>query len=402
MSKSAAYWTLVLLLAFSGFSATAQADPTALESNLTDACVESFDASVDYFPHKVSVEFAQNFTVEYFNHYKVVSLRPWPGAEETEEYLLVQCGTPIPDGYGDLPVIEIPVNRFVGMTTSILPHLNAQNLLDRLVGVDTAMFTSSEDVVSRVNAGEIAEIGGGGTGGEINFEILLALSPDLVMAQEFFAGGTTLNQLQEAGFTAVLNADYADMSPLGQAEWGKYIALFFNTEAEANAIFEGIAGRYAALAALTSEVEYRPTVIAASPYSGTWYMPAADSTIAQLLTDAGGDFLFADEPGTSVPLDVEVVLERGLDAEYWVNVNQFWNTRDDMLADDSRFAQFTAVQAGRVWNNNARMNANGGSDYFEGGAANPDLILADLIHILHPELLPDHQLVYYRLLDTGN
>jgi len=402
MSRSAAFWIFVFLFAISGLTAMAQADSAAQEANVTNGCVESFDASTDYFPHKVSVEFAQNFTVEYFNHYKIVSLLPWPGAEEPEQYLLVQCGTPVPDGYGDLPVIEVPVNRFVGMTTSILPHLTAQNLLDRLVGVDTVMFTSSQDVVSRVNAGEIAEIGGGGTGGEINFEILLGLSPDLVMAQEFFAGGTSIAQLQQAGLTAVLNADYADTTPLGQAEWGKYIALFFNTEAEANTIFEGVAARYQALAALASEVEYRPTVIAASPYSGTWYMPAADSTIAQLLTDAGGDFLFADEPGTSVPLDVEVVLERGVDAQYWVNVNQFWNTRDDMLADDSRFAQFAAVQSGSVWNNNARMNANGGSDYFEGGAANPDLILADLIHILHPELLPDHRLVYYRLLDTGN
>lgn len=186
-----------------------------------------------------------------------------------------------------------------------------------------------------------------------------------------------------------------------QSEWGKYVALFFNTEAEANTIFDGVAERYNALSALAADIEDRPTVIAASPYAGTWYMPAGDSTIAQLLADAGADFLFRDETGTSVPLDFEVVVERGAMAEFWVNVNQFWRDQTDMLADDARFAQFRAVQLNNVWNNNARMNVNGGSDYFESGAANPDVILADLIHIFHPELLPDHQLVYYQPLAPG-
>ena len=49
-------------------------------------------------------------------------------------------------------------------------------------------------------------------------------------------------------------------------------------------------------------------------------------------------------------------------------------------------------------NNNARVNVDGGNDYWEGGISNPDIVLADLIKILHPELLPEHQLFYYRKL----
>ncbi|BAL99694.1 MAG: hypothetical protein KatS3mg049_2263 [Caldilinea sp.] len=52
-----------------------------------------------------------------------------------------------------------------------------------------------------------------------------------------------------------------------------------------------------------------------------------------------------------------------------------------------------------MYNNNARLNEYGGNDYWEGGLANPDVVLADLIKIFHPELLPDHELVYYRKLD---
>ncbi|MBL8133547.1 MAG: ABC transporter substrate-binding protein [Anaerolineae bacterium] len=373
----------------------------AVEANLTDACVETFDASVDYFPDKATVEYAANFQVEYFNHYKVVSVVPWPGAEAPATYILLQCGAPAPEGFEGVPVIEVPVGRFVGMTTSILPHLTDQGLLDRLVGVDTALFTSNEAVLERVASGDIVEIGGGGSGGEINFEILLSAEPDLVMAQEFFAGETTVAQLTETGVPAVLNADYADTTPLGQAEWGKFVALFFNTEAQAAATFDGVVERYDALKALTAELEARPTTIAAGPYAGTWYMPGGDSTVAQLLADAGADFLFADMPGTSNPLDFEVVLEQGADAAFWVNANMFWATTDAMLADDPRFASFQAYENGSIWNNNRRMNVNGGSDYFETGAAHPDLILADLIAIFHPDLLPDHEFTFYQRLEPA-
>jgi len=376
------------------FAVSAQAHMQ--EFNLADGCVETYDPTIDYFPAKVTADYATNFDVEYFNNYKVVSMLPWVGAEEPLQYVVVQCGTPAPDGFEGVPVIEVPVMRFVAMSTSMLPHLDEQGLLDHLVGVDTTLYTSNESVLERVAAGDTVEIGGGGTGGDINFELLLSIEPDLVMAQEFFAGGTTLTQLTDAGILAVLNADYADTSPLGQAEWGKYISLFFNTEAVANELFAGVVERYDALKALTADVADRPTVITASPFSGVWYMPGGESTIAQLLADAGADFLWSDAPGTSNPLDFEVVLAEGSEAEYWVNVNQFWQTKEQMLADDSRFGSFVAFENGNLWNNNLRMNVNGGSDYFETGAAHPDLILADLIAIFHPDLLPDHEFYFYQ------
>jgi len=34
-------------------------------------------------------------------------------------------------------------------------------------------------------------------------------------------------------------------------------------------------------------------------------------------------------------------------------------------------------------------------DYYESGVANPDKILADLVAIFHPELMPEHDFYYY-------
>lgn len=370
--------------------------------NFVDSCVSDFDPNVDYFPDKAEVEYAAGFSVEYHNNYKLVSVQPWPNAaeEEWQQYVLVQCGTPAPEDLADLPVIEVPVNRFVATATTMLPHLEAQGVLDRLVGIDTVLYTNTQAVIERFENGELVEVAPGGMG-EINVEILIDLEPDVVMAQQFWSGGTTYSALEEAGVPFVVNSDYADTSPLGQAEWGKYISLFFNTEALANEVFDGVAQRYNELVELVSTVEERPTAIAGSPYEGTWYVAAGDSYLAQLLADAGADYIFADVEGTSVPMDFEAVLEQGIDSDYWVNINQFWATTDDMLAADERFAEFAAFQNGNLWNNNLIMNANGGNAYFEAGVANPDQLLADLVAIFHPDLLPDHEFIYYQQLTSS-
>lgn len=368
------------------------AQDAIMTANFTDECVTDYDASVDYFPEKAEIEYAEGFTVEYFDNYKVVTIVPWVGAEETRTYILVQCGTDTPEDIEADAVISVPVERVVTLSTTILPHIVSQNLLDHLVGVDTLAFTSTSEILDMSD--EIAEVGSGFSG--FNLEVLLEIEPDLIMGQQFFSGDTAFEPISETGLAVVLNSDFADTSPLAAAEWGKYLSLFFNTEALANETFEAVETDYNELLDLALTAESQPTVIAATPYQGSWFMPAGDSTVAQLILDAGGDFVFSELDGTSVVLSLEEVLEQGGSAEYWVNLNQMWLTTDEMLADDERYAEFDAFENGNVWNNNLAQNDMGGNDYFETGFTNPNLILADLIAILHPDLLPDHEFNLYR------
>ncbi|MDR1896924.1 MAG: iron ABC transporter substrate-binding protein, partial [Prevotellaceae bacterium] len=39
---------------------------------------------------------------------------------------------------------------------------------------------------------------------------------------------------------------------------------------------------------------------------------------------------------------------------------------------------------------------NHGDDFWESGIVKPDVILKDMIKIFHPELLPEHELYFYR------
>lgn len=372
--------------------------PTA---NVTDGCVTDYDPEVDYFPAKAALTEAEGFTVEYFPNYKVVTVAtPWPGAEEATRYVLVQCGTPAPSdpALADAQVIEVPVTTIVTMSTTELPPLMQVGALDRLVGVDTFKYISTPEVIALIKAGKLKEVGGGS---DVNVEQLIDLKPDLVMTS---ASGNADHdahpKLLEAGIMVAFDSAWLENEPLGRAEWVKYMGLFFNQEAAAEQTFAEMAARYTAMAAKARAVTDKPTVLTGFTYDGTWYVSGGDSYVAQMLADAGAAYLWADEGSTgSAQLSFEVVYERAQGADFWLNGSGSWLSLTDVTKDDERYTKFAAFQNGAIYNNNARLNENGGNDYWESGVAYPDIVLADLITIFHPELLPDHKLYYYRKLE---
>ncbi len=374
------------------------AGPAAPGSNLTEGCIGTFDPGFDYFPEKVAPAYAEGWSVTYHGHYKVLTLNnPWRGAAETFEYLLVQCGAPVPDGYADTPVIEVPVRRVAALTSTVLPHLQGLGSLDRLVAVDRFDYINTAAVREMIDAGDVQEAG---TGTGVNTEVLIDLDPQLIIT---FAYGNvdydTHPKLIEAGLPVALTAGYMETTPLGRTEWMKVTALFFNQESEAERVFGGIADRYAEMAALAAGVEERPTVLVGIARRESWRVPGGNSYFARYIADAGGSYLWRDDESTgSVPLAMEVVFEVASEAEVWLPNTGSWFGADDILAADERYADLAAVERGSVYNNNARVNEWGGNDYWETGVANPDLVLADLIRIFHPDLLPEHEMMWFHQL----
>lgn len=362
-----------------------------------DRCAGEYDPQLDYFPDKVEPEAAAGWKIEYHPNYKVITvLSPWQNAEQQFSYVLVQCGTPAPSDIGDAQLIEVPVKTVVAMSTTQLPHLAELDLVDRLVGVDNLARISTPAVAARAEAGELRELGGGA---EVNVEQALELAPGLIMT--YGVGDPQYDahpKLLEAGLKVALNAEYLESSPLGQAEWIKFTATFFNREAAATVFFDQLAARYTGLARQARAATGKPTVMVGTPYQGTWFIPGGKSFPAQLLADAGAQYLWADDTSAgSLQLGFEAVYERAAEAEYWLNTDT-WQSLDDGRAADARFGEFAAFKSGKVFNNDARVGAGGGNDYYETGVTRPDLVLADMIKIFHPELLPDHELFFYRQL----
>jgi iron complex transport system substrate-binding protein len=371
--------------------------PTA---NLTAGCLDRYDPGIDYFPEKATLTHAQGFTLEYFQHYKVVMVTtPWPNAREAFRYLLVQCGAPVPEGFADAQVIQIPVRSVAVLSTTHLPHLERLDALDRLVAVSARDSVYSPTVREKIAADEIAEIG---RGPSINLEMILDLGPDLVTAvghdQPQY---NTHPLLQRAGVNVAVNAEYVEPTLLGRSEWLKFTAAFLNRDGAAQREFAGMVERYEAYAAQVREIPaaQRPTVFGGFLHRDVWYVPGGDSYIARLVADAGGRYLWADDARqASIPLSFEAVFERAGDAEVWFTSGLDWFTRADLHAANERYGAFKAFLEGRVYNINARLNEHKANDYWENGIVEPEVILADVIRILHPDRLPEHRLKYYRRL----
>lgn len=361
-------------------------------------CVQAYRAEQDYFPEKVTIQYAQGFEVDYHKHYKVISVKnPWRNAAQTFQYVLVQCGTPTPDGFDPAQVVQVPVRRVVMLSTTHLGHLEKLKLLDTLVGMSNPKLVYSKAVQETLQQNQVSAVG---SNASLNIETVLDLAPDLVTT---YGTGNPKNdahpKLLEAGLPVAINAEYMESSPLGKAEWMKFTALFFNQENIANQQFELIAQRYQSIAAIAQKAQRKPTVLTGFSSSGTWYQPGGKSYVAQLIKDAGGVYLGGNNGDRgSTPMSFEAVYERALNAQVWINGSQTWQQLSDIAKADERYQKIPAFQAGQVFNNNARVNQFGGNDYWQSGVMSPDQVLADLVKILHPELLGNHQLFYYRAL----
>lgn len=325
---------------------------------------------------------------------------PWQGARKDFHYLLVPRDRPRdrPAG-GDTQTVAVPLRRAVTLTTTNIRHLEDIGVLDDLVGVGAGRYICSPAVRARLAAGRLRDVG---DDMHLDLEALVALRPDLLFT--YVVGGSSdggLAKLAEAGLPAAVEGSYMEETPLGRAEWIKFTAAFFGKSAAADSIFAEIDSSYRALAALGARAARKPTVVVGAPFGGAWWVPGGRSYVARLLADAGADYPWAgDTTRGSLNLDLEAVLAKAGGAEIWLNGGE-WKDLPDARAQDDRYALFRAFREGNVWNNDRIRCADGGRDFFETGASRPDWVLADLIAILHPELLPGHALRWYRRLPAG-
>jgi len=380
-----------LAFPFSGHAAQEQQD------SVREKCVSNYNEDIDYFPHKVRVEYAEGFQVSYHKHYKRVKVvAPWKKGGETFEYILVQCGTPTPKGFEQAQIVRIPASNMVVLSSTYFYFVEQLDLLDRLIGISNFERVNSPAILKLIAEKKIVEVG---RNIDLNLESMTRLNPDIVMT---YGTGNPYRDgfraLMTFGMRVGVFAEYMEPTPLGRAEWLKFMALFFNREKKARLVFDNIAQQYREMKQRTQTVKKRPTVFTGRSLKGTWYMPGGRSYMSTFLKDAGADFLWSEDktPG-SLRLDLESVFVKAADADYWLNTG-LWKTLADGLSEDERYRYFAAFKPGKIYNNNALLNPYGGNDYWERGIVKPHLVLADMIKIFHPDLLPKHQLIWYRAL----
>jgi iron complex transport system substrate-binding protein len=360
-------------------------------------CITNFNPNTDYFPDKSTVADATNFTLSYHKSYQVLTVKqPYPNGRP-ESYLLVRCGAPAPELTGDLAhalQLTVPVTSMYSASTTQLGMITELNQTDVITGVANTENVVSPAIRERIDSGRIV---GYASGQQVDLESVVAAHPDVLLAQG--ADDPSYAKLRDAGINVVADAEWLEATPLGRAEWVKVLAALTGTEKQAEQIYGKLRDDYgktvkkvAQNVAGTRLIEVLPGMM----YQGTWTMPAGGNYASRLILDAGGSFPWADDPSTgSRQLSFESVYARAGQAPLWL-VTSYWKTIDDAVAVDNRYSELAAIHHGQVWSATRAIGPSGGNDYWERGAARPDLVLGDLVAILHPELAPDHQFVFYR------
>jgi len=392
-------FSVVLLI-----SACRQQDPAGTGSqppafprsgNVTHGCIQVFDAGKDYFPEKVTPEYAKTFTVEYHRSYKVVTVRPGSDRGPEERYILLQCGAPKPSLGNHLnaaTVISIPISSLFAGSSSHHPLLVDLDRLDVLTGMPKHEFATMPEIIDRIKAGKVIEYGEN----IVNVEKVILAAPSMLMVSD--AGSPSYAALRSAGVPVVHNTEWLEDTAMGRAEWVKFLALFLNEEGKARHVFDMVRDRYESLAGRTRNIprKDRPKVMTGGVFRGIFSVAGGRSYVARLIDDAGADYLWSDDDSTGYTnIDIETVLVRAASADYWLN-GGIWPNLEVMLNDDPRYKEFKAYRTGQVWLYNRKLNATGSYDYWGRGVTRPDLILADMIKIFHPDLARDHEFEWYK------
>ncbi|MEB8347504.1 ABC transporter substrate-binding protein, partial [Flavobacteriaceae bacterium KMM 6898] len=85
-------------------------------------------------------------------------------------------------------------------------------------------------------------------------------------------------------------------------------------------------------------------------------------------------------------------------ADFWISPSQYLSYVQ--LEEGNRhYTQFDAFKDRKIYTFANSKGATGGLLYYELAPNRPDLVLKDLIHIFHPELLPGHQPFFFKPLE---
>ena len=368
----------------------------ALCAIVVAACGRKSVSLEDFDKPVYMLEYASGFDIKGADSKQSVLLtvtNPWQGADGIAVQLFIaRDGETAPEGF-DGQVLEGDAERIVAMSSTHIAMLDAIGEVDRVVGVSGIDYISNPDIQARRD-----RIGDVGYEGNINYELLLSLDPDLVLLYGVNGASGMEPKLRELGIPFLYVGDYLEESPLGKAEWLVVLSEVVGKRAEGEKVFAEIPVRYNALKQRVAENTLdAPSVMLNMPYGDSWFMPSTESYAVRLIKDAGGDYIYKKNMGNaSTPIDMEEAYLLASAADMWLNVGMA-NTLGEVKAACPKFVDTRCFLNGDVYNNNACTNAAGGNDYFESAVVHPDLLLRDLVKIFHPELV-EEPFVYYKRL----
>ena len=321
-------------------------------------------------------------TVRYADHVEVGIKNPWRKGELLDKYYLVRREDSVSfskTSHKDGTTIVVPITRaIVGMSPlcQLMMWLGCQ---DKVCGVFDANYLNIPQMSKAISDGTVYNCG---SSMSPNIEQVVQARAQTAFLSAF--EGSDNSKLTRTGCAVVECAEYMETSALGRAEWMKFYGMLFGREAEADALYNKVKANYTRIKTLAASAATRPTVLTERVTSGTWFCPGGKSTMANLIADANGNYVFAsDTHSGSLSLSPEAVLDKAHAADVWLFIYSGERplSKADLLSEYHGYSQIKAFKNGGVFQcNNLK------TPYFNEISFRPDFLLSDLAAIFHPEL----------------
>ena len=302
------------------------------------------------YDHSMELEYAKMFAVDYYqNDYALVTIA------DDGKYLIVPEGESVPEDMDkDITVLQQPIQNI---------YLAASAAMDMFVAtdaLDAVRFSSLKAdgwyIEEAKKAMEDGDIIYAGKYSAPDYEMILNENCGLAIENTMILHTPEVKeQMEKFNIPVLVDHSSYESDPLGRTEWVKLYGVLTGKEDAAVKAFEEQKQYVQEL----SDVETTGKTVAFFyvTTAGTVSVRKSNDYVPKMIDIAGGEYVFRnlkgeDNAASSVNMQMEEFYAQAKDADYLVynsTIDGNLASIDDLLAKNSLFADFKAVQNGNVW-----------------------------------------------------
>lgn len=349
----------------------------------TTATTESMESIND--TSGATVDYSSNFSIEYLED----GIKKVIDGDGRELILVPKSLGEIPEKYADSTVITTPVQNAIYMSSTQICMLRAADNGDiwdsvGAVSSDASSFSGLNDLISRMDNGEILNVGG--MMNDPDYEQIQMLNPDVVFVYTGDYGQQNIiSKLDELGINYAVDNEFLETDYLARMEWMKFILSFYDAEDEANTYMTNAEQTFSDIKTKLKGTESKKVAIF-NVYDGAAYGISGTGWSGNLLSDVGGTNAFAGIDSESYTMEALFDCVQDADVIIYTSAPSICS---DMSAIEDAFPQITECAA---YKNDNIYQIN---DSYWTSIDQTDILAEDLASIIHPDIFPDRSLTYY-------
>lgn len=335
---------------------TTTADFTAELDIAADADVESQEEQPLIYERSIALQYAENFTVDYYEGGYTLLTTTMDGAQ----FLIVPETGEMPESMcqkmqeQEIAVLYRPVENLYLVASS------AMDMFSALDGLDAITFSGQKEEGWYIEAAREAmkrgEILYAGKYNKPDYELIVSNNCSLVIENMMISHAPeVVEKLEDFGIPVMIDYSSYESHPLGRVEWVKFYGALLGKEEEAERIFEE---QTAILTRVSADARTDKTVAFFFITSnGLVQVRQASDYVPKMIELAGGNYIFENlgdpETGRSTfNMQVEEFYNGAKNADiliYNSSIDGGVSGVEELLDKCELLADFKAVKEGNVW-----------------------------------------------------